>query len=353
MSHRKRATKLISASFKAVGGFRGAAKLGKRAFDYYNEQKRAAPQRSQMPKRRRLNSKRRLNARTRKRRVRTRKDLKLVKRLQRKVDKLCLTTIMGKHTHRQRRAVYLHADVKSAARTEYNDGGTLAEIEDAMASLRYFDPGTNSMVVANPGYGGYKREMCVEIYRKILVRNNYHVPCYVTVWSCVPKGDTMNGPLALYTSGLADQVSGTADTASQLHYLTDSMDLTSQWVLKSTKRFLQPGQQFTVRSLTPEFKYEFGSADESSVNQYQRTQGGHCWVVRVAGSVAHDAITLNVVSTAQAAVDIVRSTTYTFRYDAGKSVVDYSLDDNTTATFGASGANTSNQPLAGQQKYQI
>lgn len=344
MSKRRRVTASSAAGqiWRAVGGARGVARGARSAFKLYGKLK----------KRRGPYSRRSVGNRYRSKipRMRTSKQQRQVKRLQRKMDMMCLTTKMAKHTHRQRRASAVSAAAKACQRVEYNDGGTYAEIEDAMGSLRYFDPNTNAMVVRSPAAGTYKRELCVSIYRKIFVTNNYHIPCHVTVWSCVPKGAVARSPLFCLDSGINDQGLTTSDVTSHLVHLTDSADVAEFYTVKSYKRVLAPGKSMTVRAVTPEFQYEFAANDIRSANPYNRSQGGHFFVVEIRGVLAHDSVVLGQVSFARAGVDIVRDTTYVFKYDAGKSVTDYSLDDNVPTSFSNVGI-VSNKPVVSQQAY--
>ena len=327
---------------RAVGGPRGVIRLARKGFHMYSrrEQKSARAQLKRGSTRYR---------RVKKRRRRTLKDQKMVKRLQRKVDKLCLSNIMATHVRRQRRVSRVCNAVRNADYSEFADGGSIGEIETAMSSLRYFDPATNAMVVANPATGTYSRDMCISIFRKILCRNNYHVPVNITVYSCVPKVDTSLTPISLYESGLVDQ--GNPDKNSTMVHFSDSFDLKNVWKLTGTKRVLNPGESMVVKAITPEFKYTFSTNDQHNLS-FQKDQGGHVFLVRVAGVLGHDSTVAGQVSLLSGCVDTQRTVTYTFKYDAGKDVHDYSIDDTAPTAFTNAGV-VSQRPLAGQQHFKI
>lgn len=231
------------------------------------------------------------------------------------------------HIHRQRMSGYQNVDARHCAYEEVTCGGTKADIETAMSNLRFFDAGVNGLVVANPAVGTYHRDIRLSIFRKLMLRNNYQIPCMVKVYSCHPKVATQKSAYSLYVSGLADQ--GAPDVNSPLVHLSDSQDLKDVWNVKLVKAAkLMPGAELKVNDMKKLFKYEISTNDEHGI-AYDPKQGGHVWIIRVCGVLAHDSVVAGEVKQCNAAVDWMCDVTYKFEYDAGKDLHDVSVNDAT------------------------
>lgn len=250
------------------------------------------------------------------------------------------------HIHRYRTAGKVSAAQKAADIGSFSQGGTLATVEASMANLRYYDPVTNGLITANDAAGSYYREVNISIYRRLLCRNNYKVPVEVRVYSCVPKQDVFDPPGNFYLSGLVDQ--GNPLATSPLMYPTDSKDLTNLWSLKCTKRVLQPGQEMAVVTKYGPFKYNVSTNDQHT-QTYQRKQGGHCYLVRVCGALGHDTTNFGAQGILPCAVDVLLDVVYTIKYDAGKDLHDFSLNDVSAESMPAPVLN--NKPAATAQAY--
>lgn len=256
------------------------------------------------------------------------------------------------HIHRHRRVGSVKVNsVNNSAYQEFTCVGSLGGIETAAANLRYFDSGTNALVVANPASGTYSRDMCLTIHRKLVVRNNYQVPCHVQVWSCFPKDATSDSVANLYVSGLTDQMI-TPAASSPLIHLTDSKDVTNVWKCKAVvNRKLMPGQMATGIANNKRFDYTISTNDEQNL-AYQKKQGGHIFFVRVVGEVQHDSGGLAEVALGRGGVDWICTATVRFEYDAGKNLHEISLDDNSATGFTTSGV-LSAPTVADNQAYEI
>lgn len=251
------------------------------------------------------------------------------------------------HTRRVRRSGTLSSLVNKAAYASDSTLGTLVSVEGSTASLRYFDPATNTIVTQSPGVGTYQRDICMSIHRKLKVRNNYQVPCHVQIWSCVPKDATSLSALSCFNSGMADQ--GNPDTASPRIYFTDSMDLKNIYNIQClVNRRLMPGQEATAVSVAKRFDYTYAANDVHNLT-YQKKQGGHNFVIRIVGEISHDTVQAEVSHNA-AGIDWIFDGVVRIEYDAGKNLTDYSLDDNTPNAFTNSGVLT-NRPIADNQGY--
>lgn len=281
----------------------------------------------------RRSSRRTTNRRRRGRRIiRRPRTVRFQAKMAKKVRKLekCLVKTISTHIHRRRDAGELTSSAGEIAQRIVSCGGTKALIETAMANLRYFDPSTNTVVTANPTVGSYSREACVEIHRKLTVRNNYVVPVMVQIFSCIPKDATNISPLTSYSNGMADQLD--PDIDSPLVFLSDCRELHDLWNLKQVARgVLKAGQTLTGVSHQKDFSYEFSSNDTHSL-AYDKDQGGHTFIIRITGILGHDsALNTTQISTGECGVDWMCDVTFTFKYDAGKYLHDVSISDNTNA----------------------
>ena len=81
-------------------------------------------------------------------------------------------------------------------------------------------------------------------------------------------------------------------------------------------KIMQPGQKAVVKSFCKNFKFEFALEDHHSF-AYQKSMGGHVFEVRVQGILAHDSV-LNEQSLGNSGVDMMITTFYKIKYDAGK-----------------------------------
>lgn len=305
----------------SLGYINRAARLaeqGYRAYKTYNKVLRAVRRaRGRVP----------LNQRYRKRRY-TKKNQRTMKKRVRRLEK-CVTQQLAKHTHRRRDVGTLRCAQRVIAMHNMDCGGSKVRIEAAMANLRFFDPATNSLVFQDPANGTYQRDMCVEIHRKLSVRNNYNSTVKVKIYDCVPKDATALTPVTMYNNSLNDQ--GNPGSDSPMMFVTDAEQLRDVWRVKLvSSKVLKNGQQCTVSSHQKDFQYQVATND-AHTTPYDKNQGGHLFLIRIEGVLAHDSLN----STTQQAlancgIDWMCDTTFIFRYDAGKGLNDFSIADNST-----------------------
>lgn len=276
---------------------------------------------------------------------RSRRDRKDMKKI-----KCFINSRTAVHIHRVRRVGTLQSAVKSNNMNLYGTAGSLTAHENALANLRYYDPGANVLVTQSAVAGTYTRDICMSITRKMMVKNNYQVPVHVQIWSCTPKDATSVDTLAAWQGGLTDQ--NNPLNTSPLVYVSDSQDLKNIWNIKCVvDRHLQPGQVAVGRGNTKRFDYTIGTNDAHTL-PYQKKQGGHNFLVRVSGVVAHDLGGLAQYGIAPAGIDYIIDASYTIEYDAGKDLHDYSLDDTSTAAF-TGGDGISQRPVADNQSFSV
>lgn len=269
------------------------------------------------------------NTRLSKRR-RSRKGRRRTKRpkLARKVNKLVrfMNQQQAEHVRRRRDTGQLVCNLAESSVNNISSRSTIGDIEAACAQLRYFNPATNALVTQSGVTGTYSRDINLSIYRKIMVVNNYNVAVNVEIFSCFPRNATSIPPQQAWANGLADN--GGLSQTSPLTYVSDSAELTDIWeIRKVCKGRLLPAQMKMCTATTPEFSYQIATADNHTL-AYQRNQGGHGWLVRLVGSIGHDNTTSNLINTIPGGIDWMTDVTYKIKYDAGKDLKDYSVENN-------------------------
>lgn len=244
-----------------------------------------------------------------------------------KVKKLCkfMNQQQATHVHRYRSTAQYTVSNGQQTVTGSVAEGTNARLEAAMATLRYFDPATNSLVVANPTSGTYQRDISVRIYRRVTMKNNTNAPVRVEIYSCLPKVDTSIEPVTAFVNGLADQ--GAPSTTSPLVRFKDSIQLKDLWNCKLVKKTtLQPSQTISATKWHKSFDYNFALIDVHAL-EYQKKYGGHYWAFVLNGVIVHDATTKTLVAQGRGDVDCQFDTAWTFTYDAGKDLHNISVFD--------------------------
>lgn len=287
------------------------------------------------------------------------KQAKAVTKVDKRQDKMIksiyktLRSDQARHTHRRREVSALGANAGQQVHSAMPVYTNTNLLEGAMAFLRYYDPSNpGTLVTANASTGTYSRQVHFEsIYEKLRVRNNYQVPAHITIYSCTPKNDTNITVLSYFSDGITDQASGTVASTSPLIYLNDIRMVKDNWKCKAVKTvLLQAGAETSATRSCKAFDYDPSNVDTHS-SQFQSKYGAHMWVVRVEGTIAHDT-TLAQYLTTQAQVDCMLDMKFVMTYDAGVNLDDYSVDDNSSASF-TNGGVVSNKPVSDNQSYSV
>lgn len=256
------------------------------------------------------------------------------------------------HTHRRRATVAISCTTNQSTYSTISPATNITVLEGAMANLRYYNPAVpGTLTTADASTGTYTRQVHIaSIYKKILLRNNYQVPCKVTVMSFVPKTDTDNSPVTFYSSGITDQtISGSVNQS--LSFITDIDMVNDNWRIASSKtKFLQPSQELTLTHKTKSFDYDPSNVDSHNLT-YQKKYGAQIFVVRIEGALAHDTVA-DEQTTTQASVDVMCDMTIKFIYDAGVNLNDYSYANSADTAFTNSGV-LSNKPVSDNQAYSL
>lgn len=256
---------------------------------------------------------------------------------------------MGTHTHRNR--VTWNA-VSAVNAQNFLSVGTITKtlIEEVLSTLKYYNPSDPATLVTAAGATGtFQKDFYFQkAYSKITVRNNYRVPCMVSVYSCEVKSDTDITPSTAYVNGLAD-IGGLTST-NPLVSFTDGKQVEDLYILrKSKKRRLEPGQQFSLNHAPPKFQYDPSLSDNHDL-EYQTNFHAHAWMVMVQGVISHDSVE-DEQGIIGAAVDFMVDTTFVLKYPAGANIVQMVMNDE-SATF-TNGAVVSNKPSALNQAYSV
>lgn len=226
----------------------------------------------------------------------------------------------------------------------------IAELENTLAQLRFFDSATpGTLVQASGATGTYARQYMFDVYAKLKCRNNYQVPCAVTVYTVVPKEDTSVEAYTAYTDGLVD-IGGVSSTSMMVH-ITDSKVFNALWKIKEFKRaVLMPGQELDVTHATGKFTYD-PSVTDSETQSYQQKYKSWQFIVRVEGTLAHDSSVAGQVGFTAAGVDCCWTVKYTVKYDAGANLTYMYIQDNVSAF--TNGALVSSYPVADNIPYSV
>lgn len=256
---------------------------------------------------------------------------------------------MGTHTQRNR---VTHPVLSIINQQNYLSvaSSTKTILEAVLAELRYYDPAIpGTLLQADGAVGSFQKEFYFsKNHSKITVRNNYQVPCMVSVYSMRPKSDTSIIPSTAFTQGLADV--GNPDVLSPLLHLTDSIELTDLWRIEKSKRVkLEPGQQCVMTTTGKPFQYDPAFAD-AHTSAYQPRFNGHSWHVAVQGVVGHDTIA-DSQGVLAAGVDLVIDTMFMIKYAAGADINFLILNDE-SGGFSNTGV-VSNKPYTDNQGYSV
>ncbi len=258
---------------------------------------------------------------------------------------------MGTLLYRQRETARVLSGVNGLGQNSF-DGSQSTFLELVLAQLRYYDHEAPSALTTASGITGtYQKEFYFSRnYAKIMVRNNYQVPCKVTLYAVTPKGDTSLAPQTAFTQGLSDVGNPTA--TSPLVYLTDSELFNDLWRIEKSKDFyIMPGTEASLSHSTKSFQYDPSMFDDHNL-LYQKKFGSFAFIVRLTGVLAHDTVVTTEQTTIQAGVDVQIDSTWVVKYAAGVDIKFVFIDNNADATFTNAGI-TSASPIVDNQSFSL
>lgn len=239
----------------------------------------------------------------------------------------------AKHTHRSLNSGRILATAKQKGSLGVNAWNHLT-IETAMTDLRYYDPATpTTLKVAGGGTGTYSRTFLIKrIQSTLKIRNNYMTPCTVDIYCCRAKKSTDTTPAEAITVGYTAQMKTPADAVgSTLAFPTDSDTFNSLWAIdKHITRTLTGGQEMSASCTTTNMDYDPQYFDGETAVYNPKSQD-KVWFMMIRGVLCHDKTNTSQMSTGLCACDYSIRNVYEFIYDAGTTLNDYSMTDDTTA----------------------
>lgn len=259
--------------------------------------------------------------------------MKKIEKKVRQLSKEC-STDTGQFIHRVRSSTRSVVGHKVCA-TEDLGGITVQNLDDQLQWLSYYDQSAPATpIVVDGRTGTYKKDFLYKSYgSKIILRNNYQVPCEITLYCVEPKVDTSITPATAFTNGLTDV--GAPSASSALVYPTDSPQFRDLWnVCRSKKMILSPGQMYSDSMYHKNKQYD-PSLFDSHALVYQKPFGCHQWLIRITGCIAHDT-TATEIGLAGAGIDVILDKKYEISYAAGIDLTVIRVtDDSSVFTNGA------------------
>lgn len=226
----------------------------------------------------------------------------------------------------------------------------MAAFEAVLGQLRFFNPAVpGTLTTADGSTGTYYREYLFKsIVSTHTVKNNYQIPCKVTLYYCCPRTDTNIGPITAFTDGITD--TSNASSTSLFIGLKDSDEFRDLWrVAKQKTKLLLPGRQFSLTHSIKNMLYSPATYDSHAVSYQTRFK---CFYVicRVEGIPAHDSAA-NEVGYTNGGVDVVWKTNYKVQYDAGGDINYLYVSENQDSF--TNGPLVSSMPVADNINYSV
>lgn len=261
-----------------------------------------------------------------------------------------LKTFQGNLEYRNIDAQYVRTSGVNAAAYASADIVNMAAYETILGQLRFFNPSApGTLVTADGAAGTYYREYLFKSVQSThTCRNNYQIPCRVSIYYCVPKEDTNITPITAFTDGLAD--ASNANTTSIFTNLWDSDEFNDLWrIAKKSTKTLLPGRSMTCKYSIKNMLFSPATYD-SHTSTYQRRFKCFYVVVRVHGIIAHDS-SANQVGWTNGGVDVSWQTNYKVQYDAGGDINYLYVSENQDGF--TNGPLVSSMPVADNINYSI
>jgi len=199
--------------------------------------------------------------------------------------------------------------------------------------------------------GTYASRFRVGAHCCIIFKNNYQVPCYLTVGMVVPRVATSTSPNTARTNGLTDQ--GNPTEASPMLSWGDSKQFGETYRFSRVPRkfLLKPGAQKVFKHRQAAFPYDPAYFD-TQTSTYQPVAHSALWVYRCQGVPGHDTVVSTEQGLMPAGIDVYAYDTYTIRYNSGGATL-YTivLSEGASTSFSTSGVVS--QDLADNQPYSV
>jgi len=220
-------------------------------------------------------------------------------------------------------------------------GSSLSTAEQAMSAWPMYDAATGSVVTAPPTVGTYGREVQMEQYSRMTLRNNYNTPVKVDLYVVVPRADTSIAPNSALQAGLTDQ--GNVSINSINTQITDSDVFNALWKIKKKRsKILAPGSELHASYSTGLFTYD-GSVADSHALVYQRRLKGYAYVIRVEGPPGHDSGISTEFASGHGGCDYQLKRVWKAKYDSGGPKLNYFFENDDQASSMTNGVMTANR----------
>lgn len=236
----------------------------------------------------------------------------------------------------------------------YGEQGAVSNtnIELALAQCRFFDPSTpGTLITGSLASPTYHQSVRVSVYARMVITNNYQVPCIVTCGKVMPKDDTNQSVNNSLLAGWAD-VGNPAQGSTLISY-SDSPQFRQLWRVVGKLRSvrLEPGQSVQVKHGQKAFMYDPAFVD-TETETYSRKYHSCQFVYRVQGVLSHDTAVSTQQGMSPAGIDVYVQATYVIHYNSGgtalKTIVLNELADQ-AFTNGA----VVSQPVVDNQSYSV
>lgn len=216
---------------------------------------------------------------------------------------------------------------------ENSTGTTVLVLQSMMDQLPVTNTSGATVTFNDTSFVGATRQqkVLVEVGSNCIFANNFGTPVWVDVYCFEPNKDTGLEPSTTIDSGLADN--GAVSNTNFAVYPSWSKEFTSLWNIHKHKRVcLAPGESCNL-GYKKKFQYQPAVVDSHSL-EYQKRYGGHCYGVRVEGTIGHSETTATNVGTGIAGVDWLENIHVKVTYPAGTKMINYKVTDNATVQTG-------------------
>lgn len=256
---------------------------------------------------------------------------------------------MGMLTFRIRSTGRNLSGINSCSYTDVSGvDNTLLEL--VLQQLRYYDAENPGTLLTAPGTtGSFMKEFYFKkVFNKLLIRNNYQVPCRVAIYNMQVKSDTSITPKTAFTNGLTDV--GAPTSTSPIVYPSDSPQFLDLWkIIKTTKVVLQPGEECVLTHLSKTFSYDPSLVD-SHAGLYQPRYAGFAFLIRTEGILGHDT-SVDEQGILAAGIDWQMDSTLVVEYSAGADI-EYVYVTDGSDTF-TNSAVVSSKPVSDNITYSV
>ena len=231
------------------------------------------------------------------------------------------------------------------------DGFSIANMETALANLKYFDPANpGTLVTADFTTGTYQRQTHFKSMSTTLeLRNNFISDCNIVVYLCKPKDDTDIQPHTAWSNGATDGAN--VDTTSVATYPSDFTQFKDIWTTKRViNATLSPGQSVSCSHTENDIMFDPSVIDSHNLG-YQKEYKNFVFMVVIRGTPSHSSASSATRGLSAAGVDIIRKRTAVVNYDAGIGIEYVHADTSGLNTL--TSAVQSHQPVPDNVSYSV